>query len=229
MAYTPDWEPLADALRRVMATGVGEDEAKLDLSGAVADGKIRVRVRIEVSDRARGGQIFYGGKGNGNVRPPVHLTPIDFDWVRSYPLSPWPIGPRWGERREREWMRGWENWPIDLLELSTADVTNELCVGEQTAQHSSTTAAQDSTATETVQGSAAITALAVDSKRTGPGAKTRGIAEAIDQLWPNGIPNGLSAKDRDNKIIAQLKTNQSSVPKDIARAVQRVLAKRYPK
>lgn len=189
MAYTPAWEPLADALKRVMATGVGEDEAKLDLSGTVADGKIRVRVRIKVSDRARGGQIFYGGKGNGNVRPPVHLTPNDFDWVRSCPLSPWPIGPRWGERREREWMRGWENWPIDLLELSTADVTNEFCVGKRDnddATHSTVTAAQESAAIK------ALTSQLKANKRMMRGeaeqwCKTAGYSlgkRAFGRVWP---------------------------------------------
>jgi hypothetical protein len=221
VAYTPDWELLAGALRRVMAAGLGEDEAKLSLSGAMADGKIRVRVRVAASYRARGGQIFYGGKGNGNVHPPMHLTQSDFDWARSCPLAPWPIGPRWGERREPEWIRGRENWPIDLLELSTADVTNVLCERANKLVPPLTTTA--------AQANAAIKALAANSRKTGPGAKTRGIEEAIDQLWPNRIPEGLSAKDRDNKIVAQLKINQSSVPKNIARAVQRVLAKRRTK
>jgi hypothetical protein len=60
-------------------------------------------------------------------------------------------------------------------------------------------------------------------KPTAPGAKTRGILEAINQLWPGGIPNGLSAKDRNKEIITQLAKNKSSVPQNIARAVQRAL------
>lgn len=121
MAYTPDWEPLADALKRVMATGASEGEAKLDLCRAVADRKIRVRVRI--AKHARKGQVFSGG----NVKVPPHLASGDFDWKLSQPLEQWRIGPRWGERREPEWVRGWEYWPLDLIELSTADVTNVLC------------------------------------------------------------------------------------------------------
>ena len=45
MAYTPDWEAIADALKRVMATGTTEDEAKTDLCRALADRKIDIRVR----------------------------------------------------------------------------------------------------------------------------------------------------------------------------------------
>ena len=119
MAYTPDWEPLADALKRVMAAGVSEDEAKLDLCRAVADLKIRVRVRI--GKYARKGQVFAGG----NVEVPTHLAPHDFDWELSRPLAQWEIGPQPGER----WGRGWEKWPLDLIELSTADVANVLCGG----------------------------------------------------------------------------------------------------
>ena len=52
MAYTPDWEPLADALKRVLATGVDKDEARVDLCRAVADRKIHIRVRIAAT-RAR--------------------------------------------------------------------------------------------------------------------------------------------------------------------------------
>jgi len=56
-----------------------------------------------------------------------------------------------------------------------------------------------------------------------PGAKARAVADAIDQLWPNGIPNGLSAKDRNRKIVDRIKLNEGSVPKDVGRAVQREL------
>ena len=50
MPYVPDWQPLAAALERVMATGATEDNAKLDICRAVADQKIDVRVRIAASE-----------------------------------------------------------------------------------------------------------------------------------------------------------------------------------
>ena len=61
---------------------------------------------------------------------------------------------------------------------------------------------------------------------TSRGAKTQGILEAIDQLWPNGIPKGLVAKDRDNAIRRRLEENKSSVPQNLARAVKRALKAR---
>ena len=54
MAYTPDWEPLADAFKRVVATGVPEDEAKRGISRAIADGKIRVNGNLMSGVRSRG-------------------------------------------------------------------------------------------------------------------------------------------------------------------------------
>lgn len=62
--------------------------------------------------------------------------------------------------------------------------------------------------------------------RSGSGAKTRGIAGAIDELWPNEIPKGLTAKDRNKQIIKWLVENGCSVPTNPERAIQRVLKAR---
>ena len=48
--------------------------------------------------------------------------------------------------------------------------------------------------------------------KSGPGAKAEGISEAISQLWPNQIPKGLSAKDRNKAIIDRMRQNGSSIP-----------------
>ncbi len=58
------------------------------------------------------------------------------------------------------------------------------------------------------------------------GAKTRGISEAINELWPNGIPKGLSAKERDNAIVKWLGDKRYSTPANPARAIQRALKAR---
>ena len=62
--------------------------------------------------------------------------------------------------------------------------------------------------------------------KSGRGAKTRGIAQAIGQLWPNGIPEGLIAKERNKAIIDWLRDKEYSVPSQPERAIQRVLKAR---
>jgi 7-cyano-7-deazaguanine synthase in queuosine biosynthesis len=68
---------------------------------------------------------------------------------------------------------------------------------------------------------------AAPKSKSGPGAKTRGIGEAIDKLWPGGVPKGLSAKDRNKSVIDWLGANGYSLPTNPERAIQRVL-KRQP-
>jgi len=190
VAYTPDWEALADALKRVMAAGHDEDRAKTDLCRAVADRKIDVRVWIAASDHAMRGRTF----SDGNVGVPPRLEPRDFDWVQSRPLKPWSIGPKLGEHYS--WISGWENRPLDLVELSTAGVERILC-------------------SQKASGS---------TDNSSPlGAKMRGIVEAIKQCWPTGIPNGLAAKERNRVIIDWLKSKGYSIPKNPERAIQRAL------
>jgi hypothetical protein len=211
VAYTPDWEPLADALKRVMTTGVAENEAKTDLCRAVADRKINVRVRIAASD-SMGGQFF----SDGNVGVPRHLNPDDFDWTRSRPLRPWSIGPMLGQHYSWDW----EDRPIDLIELLTSDVKKVL--------HGASARAGVDILPPTVgrvsSGAASVPYKpAAPKSKPGPGAKKQGITDAINQLWPHGIPRGLSAKDRNRQIIDWLTRNQYSVPGNPERAIQRVL------
>ena len=56
--------------------------------------------------------------------------------------------------------------------------------------------------------------------KSGPGAKAKGISEAISQLWPNQIPKGLSAKDRNKAIIDRIRQNGGSIPNSPERAIQ---------
>jgi hypothetical protein len=59
------------------------------------------------------------------------------------------------------------------------------------------------------------------------GAKTRGIVEAIEKIWPAGIPGGITAKSRDRQIVEWLEGHGCSVPS--ARTIQRVLKGQYRK
>ena len=119
MPYTPDWEPLADALRRVIATGVGDTEARTDLCRAVADRKIRVQVTIAASEGRLADAVFSGQR----VLVPARLNPNDFDWEQSHPHRPWTVGGSVvGPELYYDPYRTWERRQIGLIELATADV-----------------------------------------------------------------------------------------------------------
>jgi hypothetical protein len=148
VAYIPDWEQLADALKRVVSAGIDEEEAKNDLCRAVVDRKIGVRVRIAMTDYSMRGQVFSGR----NVGVPPHLKSADLDWAQSRPFAQWPIGP-WGPENYT-WIEEWKNRPLDLIELSTADVIEVLC-GRKSGKVSSATAWHET---------AAVTALATHLK-----------------------------------------------------------------
>jgi hypothetical protein len=62
--------------------------------------------------------------------------------------------------------------------------------------------------------------------KSGGGAKTRGVEQALDHFWPDKIPEGLGAKERNNIVREWLVAKRLSVPTDIARAVQRALKTR---
>jgi Bacterial regulatory proteins, gntR family len=121
VAYVPEWEPLAKALTRVMTSGVNEQQAKIDICNAVADHKIAVRVVIEKSHQFDGGKTYSAG----NVGVPPRLDPVDFDWTHSRPLKPWSIGPV--PPQHYTWISPWQDRPISLIELSTADVNSVFC------------------------------------------------------------------------------------------------------
>jgi hypothetical protein len=57
------------------------------------------------------------------------------------------------------------------------------------------------------------------------GAKERGVADAIAALWPDDIPAGLAAKERNKAVAKWLRKNGCSVPTDVGRSVQRVRRK----
>jgi hypothetical protein len=189
VAYTPDWVPLADALKRVMATGVSEAEAKADLCNALADKKIDVRVRISKSDRARGGEVY----SDGNVGVPSHLAPTDFDWNLSSPFAPWSIGPRLGEHYF--WSGGWEKRPIDLIEVWTANVIDELIAGAGPKQvpiaDQTTMVAQPNADTEN-QG-------AQPRKGNRTKREVDRAAQALNDLYPNGAIPGQDSVS--NKVL----------------------------
>jgi len=202
VAYAPDWEPLASALNRVVAAGATKDQAKRDLCLAIADGKIAARVRLAAKPHQPEIALLSGV----HIDVPSHLSPKDLDWRHSRPGKPWPLAQilpgesvmmyisRAGHLVERT---------INLIELCTSDVTTVLCVTGTNSNKESVRAGPDF--------------------KSSLGAKTRGIADAMSQLWPDGIPKGLSAKDRNKAITNWLRDKGCSIPANPERAIQRVL------
>jgi hypothetical protein len=216
MAYVPDWGRLGDVLARVVKTGLSEQEAQRDICNAIADRKIRVRLSVEFiiespidslnQHRFRKEYGNYSRQvfdGTISLELPFWIVPAEFSWVESRFELPWRFQPG---------MKGF-NSPVTSgrvgIELFNADVTSVLCTTR--APHS-------------------IEEHPSAAASFGSGAKSRGISDAIDQLWSDGIiPNGLSAKDRDRAIIEWIDKAGGSVPSNPARAIQRVLKARRSK
>ena len=51
-------------------------------------------------------------------------------------------------------------------------------------------------------------AAAPSRSRIGGGAISVGVRLALDALWPDGVPEGLRAKDRDTQVVQWLKDNK---------------------
>jgi hypothetical protein len=65
--------------------------------------------------------------------------------------------------------------------------------------------------------------MRVRAMKSGGGAKARGVEQALDHIWPDKIPEGLSAKERNSTVREWLIAKRLSVPNDIAKAIQRAL------
>jgi hypothetical protein len=116
--YRPDWELLAEALRRVQnETGLTENEAKADLCLAFGDGKISIQVPIAKISR-RGGDLLVG-----RFVPGSNVSPDDFDWQRSLLLKP-TIS-----------FYSIDYQPIGAIKVSTNDLTEALAGRFGSAEH----------------------------------------------------------------------------------------------
>jgi hypothetical protein len=74
------WKRVPDALARLVAgTGIDEAQAKQSTCRAIADHRLKIRVR-DIVGTVRSGAEF---------EIPSDLKPSDFDWQHSRPLKPW--------------------------------------------------------------------------------------------------------------------------------------------
>ena len=116
MAYVPEWERLPDALERVMAAGLTEDEAQVDICRAISDRKIALRFQITPSPYPM--RVVDVSR----VNVPIDLKPSDFDWEKSC------LGRTWRSRAvDIDVLLSSEH--VKYIELFRPDVTNVLIVG----------------------------------------------------------------------------------------------------
>jgi hypothetical protein len=123
MANEPVWMRLLNVANRLMASGIAEITVQSDICGAMADGKIDVRVRTGETEDGLTGWPMPGGEifQRDSVVVPTHLRPTDFDWVNSRPLKPWRVRPRSvPEQYDGTFHRG--PWNIAFIELWREDV-----------------------------------------------------------------------------------------------------------
>jgi hypothetical protein len=203
VTYTPEWEPIAAALKRLVDTGMARNEAKRDLCRAIADRKISVRVHFAADPYRHLPEEELSG---ADLTIPSRLSPKDIDWRSSRPLGSWgsvskrPSEPvtlfaaRAGRLVDRK---------IEVIEVRTLDVSNLFCGPSNQVD---VNPPRD-----------------LPERRLAAGAKARGVKQAIEALWPDGVPDGLSAKDRDNKVVEWLRAKNLSVPANPGRMIQRVL------
>jgi hypothetical protein len=117
MDWTPEWEPLAEALKRVIGAGTLPEVAKHRICTDIAQDRIRVRLYV-ASDTP--GKPDVGLKSKKLYRVPSRLEPSDFEWENSRPSKPWSVN-RTGDDYGRE------DITITFIELNTDDVIYRLC------------------------------------------------------------------------------------------------------
>jgi len=112
------WERLLDALNRVTAAGVIEDEAKRGICDGIADGRIKIRLTLRkhtVKAITAHGKILDGA----DVEIPARIEPQQMDFENSRPLGQWCV------KRERiRHLAGY--WEIEWIEVFSDHVTELL-------------------------------------------------------------------------------------------------------
>ncbi len=117
-AYASQWERLPKTLQRLMAAGLSEKSAKSGLCAAIADGVIKIRLRLDrntMTGMAHSTVSFTGE----DIQVPSDLSPADMDFQNSRPKKPWLI-----PREKHPELKGW--WLIKEIELYAPDVTSAL-------------------------------------------------------------------------------------------------------
>jgi hypothetical protein len=194
MAGDPEWELLADALTRVVASGIAERDAPLAICNAIADRSVSVRVLNPFTIERLHKLGFFSGRigekadfflhpGLTELAPsvmiPSRIAPEDFDWQESRPLKPW---------RDPQASLSPFDWRRDCIHLRRADVTRVLVAPRELGAAKTTVTTPDApTAKATVIAPALATRA---NRKPGRAQPSRERAQrAIEALYPNGVPN----------------------------------------
>jgi hypothetical protein len=221
-----------------MASG----DAKRDLCAAIIDRRIAIQAYLAPEpDRQLPGLVV------SDPPFPPRLAPLDFDWPTSRPRAPWPLFPQQSPRQPITIFAA-EHFhlidrTIDLIEVSTSDVSTVLlgldkghgakAAGPRTAD---TVSPVKDTQSPSAFGKTALTpdpiltdvpAAAASGGPEPTGAKSLAVWQAIQTIWPNGIPETITAIDRNNQIRNRLSSMGQSIPQDIGKIVQR-LRRQHP-
>ncbi len=117
MTYLPKWERLSDSVERVMAAvGRSEPEVQNEICGAITDGAIKIRGKLQKHAKSLVDDAVLEGS---DFRIPSEMKPKDLDWQNSRPVRPWEVRP--GAVK----LPGL--WYLEWIELFRSDVTNVLC------------------------------------------------------------------------------------------------------
>ncbi|HWY84299.1 MAG TPA: hypothetical protein VNY10_20630 [Roseiarcus sp.] len=210
MAYVPIWESLAEVLARVMATGLSMPEAKRDICRALSEGRLHFGPWIKEVETRRGALVSRrlvgqprsrGDQRNiiGRPRVPVELCPDDFEGENSRPKKPW---------------RDDDGFLVHIgkLELSTADVNRVLLKDRPSASPEG--AARVSQIEPDLENSMARLGWPPRERvhsveQPSRDRPARRIAEdAMNALYPNGVPNDLPNDPLFNFVDKYLKDLQ---------------------
>jgi len=179
MAYIPDWESLADSLKRLRAAGLSKSEAQHDICGALADRKLLMRYRSDGAETTDGQTVPW--PYSYPLVIPADLSPRDFDWRQSHPMRPWL-----DENYRSYYVH------IALIELLSADVIRILCVpakhrlSPQSRFESLTS--RPATAATGRDGAAANEAAESKTRRRKSRPTFERAQNAISELYPKGVP-----------------------------------------
>jgi hypothetical protein len=202
LTYAAKWQPINNALQRIVAAGDSKKQAKQDLCQAIADREIEIRLHL-AADHLRPAKVL----APPALDIPSHLSPADIDWPSSQPSrhSKLFTGPsqRLGQPTSMYIQNSYDlmGRTVDLIEVRVADVTKVFCNTESQPEAKPTA------------GSPTL--------RANKSAKSTGVAQAITALWPERRVDGLTTKDKYRQTVEWLKARNLSIPS--LRTVQRAL------